>query len=107
MAGFVWGSLKASGCRLRLLIMVMAAWYAVFEWMLGFSGCLWVFRQPEKVGTTVLQVGESVALLDVAGLQAALQPLFALGGCAVGVGVRHGVALRALLQVVVADGVGG
>jgi len=49
MAGFVWGSLKASGCRLRLLIMVMAAWYAVFEWMLGFSGCLWVFRQPEKV----------------------------------------------------------
>src|SRR4051812_26817807 len=47
---------------------------------------------------------EGVAGLQGAGLEAAAEPLLALGGGAVGERLRHHVALGGLLQLVVADG---
>ena len=50
---------------------------------------------------------ERVALRGVAALQAAAEPLQALGGCAVREAVGHGITAAALLQAVVAHGFGG
>src|SRR5687767_9240760 len=50
---------------------------------------------------------EGVPLTDIAGFEATAEPADALGGGAVREGVGDDVALRFLLQPVVADGIGG
>jgi hypothetical protein len=47
---------------------------------------------------------EAVALLDVARLQAAPEPALPLRRSAVGEGIGNDIALRLLLQAVIADG---
>ena len=50
---------------------------------------------------------ESVALVDVAAFQTALEPSHAFFGRAMGKAVGNDIALRLFLQAVVADGFGG